>query len=247
MSTTTTPPSSRAVTGPPIPTLSYGSGGSFTISCSARIAATPRACLDVIVKSSEYPKWNRFCRKCTIDSQPNPQPQQPQQQPQQDEEDNLQLQLGTQFTFDVHLDPSEPDTTKPGQAVALEVSALEPINDEEDPQEPGHRRKGWRIAWRQRPSLMMPAWMLRSERVQEFVEVAVDGGDGDGDGSGTGTETEYRCWETFYGVLAPVVRMAAGKQVERGFDAWLEGLKGLAEGGGQTTAASAAATTAAQG
>ncbi|KAH6854980.1 hypothetical protein B0I37DRAFT_363558 [Chaetomium sp. MPI-CAGE-AT-0009] len=215
----TTPPSSRAVTGDPIPTLSYGPGGSFTISCSSRIAATPRACLDVVIKSSEYPKWNRFCRKCTIDSQEQPNHQQPQ------DDDNLRL--GTQFTFDVHLDPTEPDT-KPGQAIALEVSALEPIDDDED----GQEKRGWRIAWRQRPSLLMPAWMLRSERVQEFVEVPVDGG---GDG-GSRTETDYRCWETFHGVLAPVVRMAAAKQVERGFDAWLAGLKGMVEGDGQAAA-----------
>ncbi|KAH6628402.1 hypothetical protein F5144DRAFT_307303 [Chaetomium tenue] len=222
MSTTPGPFSPRAVTGDPIPTLSYGAGGSFTISCSARIAATPRACLDVIVKASEYPTWNRFCRKCTIDSQPN--------QPNQQQQDQNNLHLGTQFTFDVHLDPSEPDT-KTGQAVALEVSALEPIDNDEDDAQEGGRRRGWRIAWRQRPSLMMPSWMLRSERVQEFVEVAVDGS-----GNPSGTETEYRCWETFYGVLAPVVRLAAAKQVEGGFDAWLAGLKRLAEGREQTAA-----------
>ena len=79
------------------------------------------------------------------------------------------------------------------------------------------RRKGWRIAWRQRDSLLMPGWLLRSERVQEFVE------------AGDGAETEYRCWETFYGLLAPVVRMAVGRQVAAGFDAWTEGLKRRAE------------------
>lgn len=113
---------------------------------------------------------------------------------------------------------------------------LEPIDDDEwrDPLSPSssstappndasttagdrRRRKGWRIAWRQRASWLTPAWMLRSERVQEFVEV--------GEG-----ETVYYCWETFYGVLAPVVRMAAGKQVVGGFGLWMEGLKGLVEG-----------------
>jgi hypothetical protein len=156
------------------------------------------------------PKWNRFCRKCTIDSQPA-------------KEDEANLHLGTQFTFAVHLDPSAPDDAKPSQAIALEVSALEPIDDNDD------GRRGWRIAWRQRPSLMMPSWMLRSERVQEFVEVAAADGGGE-------PETEYRCWETFYGVLAPVVRLAAAKQVEDGFDAWLAGMKELAEGGGHAAA-----------
>jgi hypothetical protein len=120
----------------------------------------------------------------------------------------------------VHLNPDEPDNN-PGQAIALEVSVLEPIDEDSQDSEGGHRRRGWRIAWRQRPSLLMPAWMLRSERVQEFVEAS------------GGSETEYHCWETFYGVLAPVVRRVAGKQVERGFDAWLLGLRGRVEREGQ--------------
>jgi hypothetical protein len=117
----------------------------------------------------------------------------------------------------MNLDDADGTT---GQAVALEVSVLEPIGEGAS-EAAGGPRKGWRIAWKQRPSLLMPGWMLRSERVQEFVEVG--GGEG-------GPETEYRCWETFYGPLAPVVKLAAGKQVQRGFDAWAEGLKAKVEG-----------------
>ena len=118
----------------------------------------------------------------------------------------------------MHLDPDAPDGAA-GQAIALEVSVLEPID--EDSEEAGDgRRKGWRIAWKQRAGWLTPAWVLRSERVQEFVEL--DGGDA----------TDYRCWETFYGLLAPVVRLAAGKQVEKGFAAWQAGLKGRAEAEG---------------
>ncbi|KAL2198546.1 hypothetical protein P885DRAFT_33320 [Corynascus similis CBS 632.67] len=221
-------PSSRAVTGSPIPTVTYGSGGSFTISCSSLIAATPTECLDVVVAASEYPTWNRFCRKCTIDSQPAG-----------SSSDNLdKLQLGTQFTFDVHLNQDDSDGSS-GRPTPLEVSVLEPI-DEEDAGDSGlppsspsltagtSRRKGWRIAWKQRHSLLMPASMLRSERVQEFLEVAgADGGR---------PETQYTCWETFYGVLAPVVRLAVGKQVEKGFDAWLSGLKEKVEKQGKESA-----------
>ncbi|KAK4250949.1 hypothetical protein C7999DRAFT_38082 [Corynascus novoguineensis] len=222
-------PSSRAVTGSPIPTVTYGSGGSFTISCSSLIAATPTECLDVVVAASEYPTWNRFCRKCTIHFQPAG----------SSSSDNLdKLQLGTQFTFDVHLNQDDPDGSS-GRSTALEVSVLEPI-DEEDAGDSGlrpsppspatgtSRRKGWRIAWKQRHSLLMPASMLRSERVQEFVEVvAADGG---------WPETQYTCWETFYGVLAPVVRLAVGRQVEQGFDAWLSGLKEKVEKTGKVSA-----------
>ncbi|KAK4237374.1 hypothetical protein C8A03DRAFT_44753 [Achaetomium macrosporum] len=200
--------SGRAASGVPVPTPTYGSGGTFTISCLTHIAATPRACFDVVITAADYAIWNRFCRKCTINSQPKVS---------SESEDNDKLQLGTRFTFDVHMNLDDPDGSA-GRATALEVSVLEPVDDE--PSEGGRRRKGWRIAWKQRPSLLMPGWMLRNERVQEFVEV----------GSGEGEpETEYRCWETFYGALAPVVRLAVGKQIERGFDAWTEGLKARAE------------------
>ncbi|KAK4157011.1 hypothetical protein C8A00DRAFT_12132 [Chaetomidium leptoderma] len=206
-------------TATPIPTPTYDGGGSFTISCSSRIAATPQDCLAVVTKSSDYATWNRFCRKCTIDSQPTT-----------NEADPETLRLGTQFTFDVHLNSDEPDGSA-GQAIALEVSVLEPIDEDAKdsvfvssslpPRDADAHRTGWRIAWRQRPSLRMPSWMLRSERVQEFVDV------------NGGSETEYHCWETFYGLLAPVVKLAVGKQVEKGFDAWLVGLKGRVEKGGQ--------------
>ncbi|KAK3902863.1 hypothetical protein C8A05DRAFT_43789 [Staphylotrichum tortipilum] len=212
-------PAAAATTGAPLPTPTYGAGGSFAISCSSRIAAAPRDCLDVVVASSECTflppdqdnaAWNRFCRKCTIDSQPDDTPSDP-----------THLRLGTHFTFDVHLNPSEPDGAAAGQAIALQVSVLEPIDEPAGSEDGSPPRKGWRIAWKQRASLLMPAWLLRSERVQEFVEVE------------GGKETDYRCWETFYGLLAPVVRMAAAAQVERGFEAWSEGLKGRVEKGGR--------------
>jgi len=66
-------------------------------------------------------------------------------------------------------------------------------------------------SYRTRPSLALPEWMLRSERVQEFIEIAGP------DGRPT---TAYKCWETFYGVMAPMVRLAVGKKLERGFEAW---------------------------
>ena len=66
---------------------------------------------------------------------------------------------------------------------------------------------------------MMPEWLLRSERVQEFVEIP----------GGSSPEIEYFCWETFYGPLAHVVRLTVGAKVQKGFEVWMEGLKGRAE------------------
>lgn len=178
------------------------------------------------------PSWNRFCRHCTIDAQP------PGVSP-----DDDRLRLGTRFTFDVHADPSAPvvdgGEQRTGRPTPLEVSVLEAI-DEDDGDGDGHdeggegregrrrtgaRRKGWRIAWRQRPTWLMPAWMLRAERVQELVAAGATAGE---DGA---EATEYYCWETFHGVLAPLVKMVAGNMVERGFEAWMQGLKEKAEKG----------------
>jgi len=102
-----------------------------------------------------------------------------------------------------------------GRPTGVELSVLERIDD--------GRRAGWRVAWRTRPTLTLPSWMLRAERVQEFVEAEAD------PGTGAGVETEYVCWETFYGVLAPVVRTVVGTKVAAGFNAWAEGLKARAE------------------
>lgn len=73
---------------------------------------------------------------------------------------------------------------------------------------------------RTRPSLVLPEWLLRSERVQEFIEIT--GPDG-------APATAYKCWETFYGVLAPTVRLTVGKKLENGFEAWGKDLAARAE------------------
>ncbi|EAA36189.2 hypothetical protein GE21DRAFT_842 [Neurospora crassa] len=386
----------------PVPTPTHGQpgAGSFTIACSAHIKATPPTCLEVLLKASEYPTWNRYCRKCIIDAQPdgnqpknrndkksksktdknksNPKSGKPGEpvgipvavavaesssvtaciagtaprtlspaNPHSSEVSSASsvhqalpnlvgpgfLRLGTKFTFHVHMDPLSEDSS--ARNTALEVSRLERIDEvvkadvssvlgsaaslpsdggsgidsgaktgvtqdngrdgggdggdasgaesqnndphpddddaaappppavenieddgtsvttakvdggkPSDPQEKDEgkvaaslslspskinnklqlRRTGFRIAWKTRPTAFMPNWMLRCERVQEFVEIHPPLGTLDE------PETAYQCWETFYGVLAPVVKAAAGSQIVRGFDVWMEGLKKRAEG-----------------
>lgn len=124
---------------------------------------------------------------------------------------------------------------KGGRPMQLEVSVLERFDPEGEPTASDNsatttttKRIGFRVAWKIRNnSLTMPGWMLRSERVQEFVQV-VDPDAAASSGGGEHPRTAYRCWETFYGVLAPVVRLTVGSQVVNGFNVWMEDLKNRA-------------------
>jgi hypothetical protein len=62
-------------------------------------------------------------------------------------------------------------------------------------------RKGYRIAWK---STGYSHWQLHSERVMEFGEIVLDNGK---------IGTEYSCWETFGGLLGPVVKSTLGGQL----------------------------------
>lgn len=145
------------------------------------------------------PSWNRFRRKCTIDSQPPPSG---------DDANNNddKLRLGTKFTLDLYLDPDSDNSSS--RPTAVQVKILEPVDH-------GAGRQGRRVTWGPRGSLLMPEWLLRSERAREFVEVP----------GSSSSAVEYFCWETFYGPLAPVVKLTVGAKVQRGFEVWMEGLK----------------------
>ncbi|KAK3336397.1 hypothetical protein B0T19DRAFT_37747 [Cercophora scortea] len=218
------PPSSAAAVSPStIPTPAYGAGGTFTVACSTTIAAAPLTCLNIILDAPNYASWNRFCRSIAINQQPAQSAHQP-PLPGISSVGEHALRLGTKFTFDVHMNPDAADGSK-GRPSEEEVTVLERIDEAVQAAgdvdgSPGARRKGWRVAWKLRSSLFVPKFMLHCERVQEFIEVeTLDGR----------LSTEYACWETFYGVLAPVVRLGMGGQLCKGFDAWMYGLKKRAE------------------
>ncbi|KAK4674044.1 hypothetical protein QC763_117080 [Podospora pseudopauciseta] len=196
------PAGKAAILPAPLPTPSHGAGGSFSIACSTRINAPPSKCLDIVRSPADYPSWNPFCRLVEIDSQPPSTTSSPDQ-----------FHLGTVFTFDVHFNTS-PDS-KPSTKSQERVSILEDIVDPTSKKVIGHR-----IGWIQIGP--QPDWMLKCERIQEFIEV--EGPDGK-------VTTEYRNWETFYGLLAVVVKLAAGEGVRKGFEGWMGGLKRKAEGG----------------
>ncbi|KAK1758613.1 hypothetical protein QBC47DRAFT_375240 [Echria macrotheca] len=191
----------------PIATPTYGVDGAllgtWSLDCAERFAAPPAVCLEVIRDAGSYGKWNAFCRRMSISKQPDPIP------PtlggfdgSGGEDDQVLLHLGTEFSMDAYINFEDPAGSP--RPTALVVSVLEPIREGEGE---GERIVGWRIAWRTRPTMFLPSFMLHSERVQEFVD----------DGRGG---TRYTCWETFHGVLAQTTRVVVGKKLLRAIDRW---------------------------
>ncbi|KAK6224879.1 polyketide cyclase dehydrase protein [Colletotrichum tabaci] len=216
---------------PPLATPSHGDlGAVLTIACATPIAAKPTTVLATVLNPATYPTWNTFVPRATI-SRPSGlavppmlsgEPSIAKLQP-----GELLLE-GTHVTFEVHLtlDPAKTTTNQ-----ALVVTKLEEFTrTDADANGETHRgRKGYRVCWK--TGGLVPPFVLKSERVQEFLETE------------DGTGTEYRCWETFYGPLAQVLRFTMVSQLETGFAAWMDGLKNHLEG--RTAQAPAAAAAAA--
>lgn len=207
--TTSNPPVPRQTPGSiaplPIATPTHGAGGSFTIISSTHISAPPDVAFATLLEHTAWPEWNRFVRLVTVTSTPSATDPPPDATPLEAavhrDDGSVYLKKGMHMAFNVHLDP---DNDKSYTRQGMEVTLLEPYGG----------KKGWRVAWR---GTSVPSLLLRTERVQELVD----------DGSGRGTE--YTCWETMYGPLAPVVRLATGKSLEKGFRCWGEDLKARAE------------------
>ncbi|KAF2400421.1 hypothetical protein EJ06DRAFT_530398 [Trichodelitschia bisporula] len=119
------------------------------------------------------------------------------------------LHKGTRFTLDAMMDPSKPSSVNPTHLVVDEVSHTT-------------KKDGsvvHRVIWSNDTEA---AWImgkvLRAERVHEVIE--------------KDRECEVRTWEGMDGVLAYVVRAMFAGVLPGRFEAWLGGLKGEAEKGG---------------
>ncbi|KAI0018086.1 hypothetical protein F4780DRAFT_560743 [Xylariomycetidae sp. FL0641] len=161
------------------PTL--GEGGSATLACAATIAAPPEACVEVVLDAANYPSWNRWVQKVVVHSS----------------EPGL-LRLGSEFDFQVHMDPDSAGYNTTG----LVLTVLDRGYQDRD------GRSGVRVAWKTRGD----AWYMRAERTQEFVR--------DADGN-----TAYSCYETFYGPVSWLVKTLVGAKLVRGYKLWVSGLK----------------------
>lgn len=191
----------------PIPTPAYGPGGSFSAAFSTTISAPPAACMTSLLNTATWPQWNTFCPRVTSTSFPSPPPALPEGLSGLEAAVDAKEALvpGALVSFEVHMDLDE----RASNNQSMFVTRLERIEDSDFG---AGGRKGFRVAWK---SEGVPGFLLRTERVQEFVE--------SGDGC------EYFCWDTFYGWVAPVVRYGLGKKLGAGFGAWMEGLKRFAE------------------
>lgn len=191
----------------PTPTVSSGSLPSFSVTCSTTIAAPPLLCLSTVLDTASWPSWNTFCPSATIDSTPSP--------------DSVSLNApelealarrpahlypGVEMTFSVHMTPNTPSPTISAERVTI----LERFTDPQG-------RTGYRVAWQY---TTMPFMLIHAERVQEFVEAR--GPDG-------AIVTEYLNYETFGGLLIPVMRWFKTGEMCDGFSRWMSSLKGAAE------------------
>ncbi|ROT39715.1 hypothetical protein SODALDRAFT_331830 [Sodiomyces alkalinus F11] len=192
--------------GRPFPVPSYGNGGVFSVSCSTIIEASPQTCLETVLDTAKYPQWNSFCPEAYIDSAPDPSTIHLDPDLRRLAVRPGHIYPGVKMRFEARLKANaDPYTT------SLEATVLERF--EED------GRTGYRVAWRVSDSRV---WLLRGERVQEFLEVPAKDG-------GQATTTEYRSWETFGGVLAYYIYNFMQSQLKSGFRRWMDGLKKASE------------------
>ncbi|PKS13212.1 hypothetical protein jhhlp_000558 [Lomentospora prolificans] len=177
-------------------TPTYGPGGSMTVACSTVLPKSPERCLATMLQTSAWPLWNKFCPRVTI-QRSSAAVNFPPSVGKLLQGRNDVISAGSEVTFEVHMDLDEKVTVNQ----PIFVTHLEEF-------ERGGK-KGLRVAWRAGGAI--PGLMLRSERVQEFIE-SEEGG------------CEYYCWETFYGMIVSVLRWSVGSKLQGGFAAWMDGL-----------------------
>ncbi|KAI1200786.1 hypothetical protein F5X97DRAFT_70932 [Nemania serpens] len=210
-------PKDKAECVPPIPVPTLGSGGVFAVACSTSIAGPALASLEKVLDLPSYGSWNAFVPKASLKAAG------PETKTETETEDETETETETALPPELRAVVSRPGHVSPGArirfhpvmapgGVDLEVTVLEAFDGG------GPAGRGYRVAWK---AVGMPSFLLRSERVQEFVEHAMPDGT---------VETRYACWETFGGWLAYVLPRG---QLEDGFTRWMNGLKKVVEEAGR--------------
>ncbi|TVY46181.1 hypothetical protein LOCC1_G003089 [Lachnellula occidentalis] len=219
----------------PLPFLSHGADNTFTVIARTRISASPLTVLNTIRDTKTWPEWSTFCPRGVIIPKGKAKARRTSTSTgtgmgtcnaSKDgysngnggggfgggDESQGWLEQGSEVMLDVFLSG---DGLVPGRkrtrGSTIAVTLLERITDEEME---GVKRSGYRMAWQ---ATGWTDWQLRSERVIEVV-AREEGG------------TDYTCWETYGGVLGPVVKRVAGSSLCDRFGDYARDVKAFLEG-----------------
>ncbi|KAF2153963.1 hypothetical protein K461DRAFT_119521 [Myriangium duriaei CBS 260.36] len=110
---------------------------------------------------------------------------------------------GTDMTFTVHMSASfKTKSAERGGPVPPRPNAGDA---------PGTR---YHVGWEGKG---IPTWLLHAQRINEIITTADP------------NVCEYKTWETFDGLLVPMLKMTNGKNLETMFVTWTKDLKGYCE------------------
>jgi hypothetical protein len=193
----------------PITTPTYGPTGVFSVKSSVHIAAPARDLLAITLSPPTYPRWCNFVPRVKIIEHTTPATSSTLWT-------EAQIQPGTRTELTVFMGGNgqaqfAQSGAQGSRATFVQCTALD--------EDLGEGRTGYRVCWK---VTGYPTWLLRSERVQEFV---VSGADGQ--------ETEYIGWETFGGIFAYPTKWIFGSTLAQRFADWGSDLKAFAEAGGR--------------
>ncbi|KAL8795005.1 MAG: hypothetical protein Q9195_002453 [Heterodermia aff. obscurata] len=184
----------------------------FTVHGSTRIAAPASLVWQIVLNVADYPKWNTFCPRATIHSQPqNVAPT-----------ENHILHKDTSFTFHVVMDSSKPSNITDAQQRVTDVSTPEKPSDyvfseNLSPRDTSFTRdltKVYRISWSTEGGFASRG--LKTERFHEIIDLGEHG-------------CEVRTWESQGGLLARVVKYLYKDVLMTKFQQWCDELKKEAE------------------
>ncbi|KAH7411097.1 hypothetical protein BKA64DRAFT_741705 [Cadophora sp. MPI-SDFR-AT-0126] len=217
----------------PIPTPTYGFSGYFTVLAKTFIPHnSPATVLSAIRDTKTWSQWNGFTPAFTfkgsssIDSDSKSTPASGSATATSDPALMTGkpgwLDLGSEGAMTVFMNGDGlVEGSKKSREQGIIITVLEPLTSPLNSPQNEDQKKGYRIAWK---SIGYAKWQLYSERVTELVEV--------NEGAQGRNGTEYVCWETFGGVLAPVVRLAVGGTLRERFGEYADGLRGFCGGRG---------------
>ncbi|KAK3711664.1 hypothetical protein LTR37_009440 [Vermiconidia calcicola] len=182
----------------------------LTTSASTRIAAPASLVFDAVLDVASYGKWNTFCPRVTVQSQPS-----------DAGAEEGKLQIGTVFTFQVVMDEKKPTSETPTQLMCTDISTpaapssyIPPDVLKNEDSYAEDLSKVYRVGWR-----CEGGFVSRGLKTERFHEIIVLGEN----------ECEVRTWENQGGILAHTVKWLYRKTLDAKFKLWCADLKKYCE------------------